>query len=81
MSIPVCAAEQDPEGEAQQQVVRPICVALVDITGTEDYLELVRCSLLAALEGLPQCALFGLATFSDKVMRSLCQHWQIIWQS
>jgi len=58
---------QDPEGEAQQQLVRPLCVALVDTTGTEEYLELVRCSLLAALEVLPPCTGFGLATFSDKV--------------
>ena len=58
---------QDPEGLAQQQVVRPLCVALVDTTGTEEYLELARCSLLAALEALPPCTAFGLATFSDKV--------------
>lgn len=62
---------QDPEGEAQQQVVRPVCVALVDTTGTEEYLELVRCSLLAALEALPPCTGFGLATFSDKVRHHL----------
>ena len=60
---------QDPEGQVQQQVVHPMCVALVDTTGTEDYLELVRCSLLAALEALPPCTEFGLATFSDKVTR------------
>ena len=61
---------QDPEGLVQQQVVRPLCVSLVDTTGTEDYLELVRCSLLAALEALPPCTEFGLATFSDKVTRT-----------
>jgi hypothetical protein len=61
------AITQDPEGEAQQQVVRPVCVALVDTTGTEEHLELVRCSLLAALEALQPCTGFGLATFSDKV--------------
>ena len=55
----------------QQQVVRPLCVALVDTTGTEEYLELVRCSLLAALEALPPCTEFGLATFSDKVQESV----------
>lgn len=58
---------QDPQGVAQQQVVRPLCVALLDTTGTEEYLELVRCSLLAALEALLPCTAFGLATFSDKV--------------
>ena len=62
----LCALPQDPEGEAQQQVVRPVCVALIDRTGTEGYMELVRCSVLAALEALPPCTEFGLATFSDK---------------
>ena len=57
----------------QQQVVRPLWVALVDTTGTEEYLELVRCSLLAALEALPPCTEFGLATFSDKVT-SVCHY-------
>ena len=64
---------QDPEGQAQQLVARPLCVALIDFTGTEEYLELVRCSLLAALEALPPCTEFGLATFSDKV-NSMCHN-------
>ena len=62
----LCVLPQDPEGEAAQHVVRPVCVALIDMTGTEGYLELVRCSVLAALEALPSCTEFGLATFSDK---------------
>lgn len=62
----LCALPQDPEGEALQHVVRPVCVALIDTTGTEGYMELVRCSVLAALEALPPCTEFGLATFSDK---------------
>ena len=62
----MCALLQDPEGEAQQHVVRPVCVALVDTTGTKEYLELVKCSVLAALEALPPCTEIGLATFSDK---------------
>ena len=53
--------------------MRPVCVALVDVTGTEEHLELVRCSLLAALEALPPCTAFGLATFSDKVI-TFCHH-------
>ena len=47
-------------------MVRPVCVALIDTTGTEGYMELVRCSVLAALEALPPCTEIGLATFSDK---------------
>ena len=47
-------------------MVRPVCVALIDTTGTEAYMELVRCSVLGALEALPPCTEIGLATFSDK---------------
>jgi hypothetical protein len=49
--------------------VVPACVALVDATGGEEYMELVRSALLAALEALPEGSLFGLATFSDQVTR------------
>ena len=66
----LCALPQDPKGEALQHVVRPVCVALIDTTGTEGYMELVRCSVLAALEALPPCTEFGLATFSDKASTS-----------
>ena len=46
---------------------RPVYIALVDVAGGEEFLELVKSSLLAALEALPPAALFGLATFSRKV--------------
>ena len=46
---------------------RPVYVALVDTCCSEDFLELVKGALLAALEALPPVALFGLVTFSDKV--------------
>jgi secreted protein with Ig-like and vWFA domain len=36
-------------------------------TADEEYLELVKSALLAALEALPPVALFGVITFSDKV--------------
>lgn len=47
--------------------VTPVYVALVDATGSEDYIELVKSALLAALEALPLSALFGLATFTNQV--------------
>lgn len=50
----------------------PAYVAVVDVAGSEELLELTKSSLLAALEALPPCALFGLATFSDTVSPS---HW------
>jgi len=57
---------QDTEGPAEVEVT-PVYVALVDATGSEDYIELVKSALLAALESLPQSALFGLATFTNQV--------------
>ncbi len=44
-------------------------VALVDVCGGEDYLELIRSALQAALEAMPAGALFGLITFSTRVRR------------
>ena len=42
-------------------------VALVDASGSEEWLELVRSALAAALEALPGTALFGLVTFGTQV--------------
>jgi len=55
----------DPQGPA------PVFVALVDLSrrADQDFVELVRCGLLASLEALPPYALFGLITFGDKVGR------------
>lgn len=48
--------------EAQQ-----VCIALVDLSCNEEFLELVQSSILAALESMPKAARFGLVTFSTKV--------------
>ncbi|CAI5496509.1 unnamed protein product [Closterium sp. Naga37s-1] len=40
---------------------------MVDVSGSEEFLELVKSSLLAALEALSPAALFGLVTFGSKV--------------
>ena len=66
-----CFGLQDIEGPLEVDVT-PVYMALVDTTGGEEYLELVKSALLAALEALPASALFGLATYSDQVC--LCQH-------
>lgn len=42
-------------------------MALVDLTCSIDFLELVKSGLLAALEAVPPASLFGLVTFSHKV--------------
>mmetsp|Transcript_940 Transcript_940/g.2592 ORF Transcript_940/g.2592 Transcript_940/m.2592 type:complete len:680 (+) Transcript_940:3-2042(+) len=45
----------------------PAFVAFVDTTGTEEQLELAKSAVLAGLEALAPNALFGLATFSDRI--------------
>ena len=45
----------------------PVTLALVDAGGGEEWLELVRGALAAALEALPPGALFGLVTFGTHV--------------
>ncbi|XP_057480376.1 protein transport protein SEC23 D-like [Actinidia eriantha] len=53
------------EEEAMQ--ARPVYVAAVDLSSSEEFLELVKSALLAALEALGPGSLFGLATFSHKI--------------
>ena len=59
---------QAEEGSGSQAVDgKPIYIALVDLTCSLDFLELVKSGLLAALEAVPSASLFGLVTFSHKV--------------
>lgn len=53
------------EEEAMQ--ARPVYVAAVDLSSSEEFLELTKSALLAALEALGPGSLFGLATFSHKI--------------
>ncbi|WOL03496.1 protein transport protein SEC23-like [Canna indica] len=53
-------------GEAEMQA-RPVYVAAVDLSSSEEFLELVKSALLAALEALVPGSLFGLVTFSHKI--------------
>lgn len=46
---------------------RPVYVAAVDLASSEEFLELTKSALLAALEALAPGSLFGLATFSHKL--------------
>ena len=54
-------------GGAAEVAVAPVMLALVDAGGGEEWLELVRGALAAALEALPASALFGLVTFGTHV--------------
>ncbi|KAJ1440698.1 Zinc finger, Sec23/Sec24-type superfamily [Sesbania bispinosa] len=57
--------EGSPEDAAMQAC--PVYVAAVDLSSSEEFLELTKSALLAALEALAPGSLFGLATFSHKL--------------
>ncbi|CAA2959279.1 transport SEC24 [Olea europaea subsp. europaea] len=54
------------EGSEEMQP-KPVYVAMVDLSSSEEFLELTKSALLAALEALGPGSLFGLATFSHKI--------------
>ncbi|XP_060169858.1 protein transport protein SEC23 D isoform X2 [Lycium barbarum] len=56
-----------PMEESEEMPARPVYVAAVDLASSEEFLELVKSALLAALEALGPGSLFGLATFSHKI--------------
>ncbi|XP_024964793.1 protein transport protein Sec24B-like [Cynara cardunculus var. scolymus] len=53
--------------EEEDMQARPVYVAAVDLACSEEFIELTRSALLAALEALAPGSLFGLATFSHKL--------------
>lgn len=53
--------------EEESMQARPVYVAAVDLSSSEEFIELTKSALLAALEALPSGALFGLAAFSLKL--------------
>ncbi|XP_072970567.1 protein transport protein SEC23 D-like isoform X2 [Typha angustifolia] len=53
--------------EREGMLARPVYVAAVDLSSSDEFLELVKSSLLAALEALAPGSLFGLVTFSHKI--------------
>lgn len=56
-------AEESDEGMQPQ----PVYVAAIDLSSSEEFLELTKSALMAALEALGPGSLFGLATFSHKI--------------
>jgi len=60
-------AASDAEAEPDFDPHAPTFVALVDLSGGEDFVEAVRGALLAAMEALPPGARFGVVGFSDAV--------------
>ncbi|XP_042476596.1 protein transport protein SEC24-1-like [Macadamia integrifolia] len=56
----------DGPGEDAMQAC-PVYVAAVDLSSSEEFLELIKSALLAALEALGPGSLFGLVTFSHKI--------------
>ncbi|AQK43588.1 sec23/sec24 transport family protein [Zea mays] len=56
------------EGEAAAAAApTPVYVAAIDLSSSEEFLELVKSALQAALEALLPGSLFGLLTFSSKI--------------
>ncbi|KAJ4724828.1 protein transport protein SEC24-like [Melia azedarach] len=53
--------------EEEMMQAHPVYVAAVDLSSSEEFLELTRSALQAALEAVAPGALFGLATFSHKI--------------
>ncbi|XP_042511223.1 protein transport protein SEC24-like isoform X1 [Macadamia integrifolia] len=53
--------------EEEPMQARPVYVAAVDLSSSEEFLELIKSAVLAALEALVPGSLFGLATFSHKI--------------
>ncbi|XVF19704.1 hypothetical protein REPUB_Repub11eG0133600 [Reevesia pubescens] len=56
------------EGSEEEMLhTRPVYVAAVDLSSSEEFLELTKSALQASLEALAPGSLFGLATFSHKL--------------
>ncbi|PON48187.1 Sec23/Sec [Trema orientale] len=56
--------DEGSDGGLQPQ---PVYVAAIDLSSSEEFLELTKSAVLAALEALGPGSLFGLATFSHKL--------------
>ncbi|KAG8085733.1 hypothetical protein GUJ93_ZPchr0010g7339 [Zizania palustris] len=63
LEIPVDGSEVAGDGVQ----ARPVYVAAVDLACSEEFLELIKSALLAALEAMIPGSLFGLMTFSHKI--------------
>ncbi|XP_004517291.1 protein transport protein SEC23 D-like isoform X1 [Cicer arietinum] len=61
--------ELPPQEESDEAALEacPVYVAAIDLSSSEEFLELTKSALLAALEALAPGSLFGLATFSHKL--------------
>jgi hypothetical protein len=55
------------EYEGGEECSPPVYIAVVDTAGGDDFLEVVRAGLHAAIAALPPDALLGLLTFSDSI--------------
>ncbi|KAK2433683.1 Sec23/Sec24 protein transport family protein [Trifolium repens] len=58
---------QESSDDAAALQACPVYVAAVDLSSSEEFLELTKSALLAAMEALAPGSLFGLATFSHKL--------------
>ncbi|AQK93496.1 sec23/sec24 transport family protein [Zea mays] len=65
VDLEILVDEAEGGGDGVQAL--PVYVAAVDLACSEEFLELVKSALLAALEALVPGSLFGLMTFSHKI--------------
>lgn len=60
--------ELPEEGSLEEAMqARPVYVAAIDLSSSEEFLELIKSAILAALEALGPGSLLGLVTFSHKI--------------
>ena len=73
-----CIEVEDPFAPELKPDERPAFVAVVDVSGSEELVEVARAGILALIEALPPSALFGLVTVASTVgvfdMRSPFPH-------
>eukprot|EP00899_Mesostigma_viride_P006955 jgi/Mesvir1/16260/Mv08506-RA.2 len=60
-------ARQDSSTIGEDVNVHPVYIAAVDLSAGEEFLDLVKSSLVAALEGMGPGSLFGLITYAERV--------------
>lgn len=61
----IAPEDEEEHGALATQLGHPICLALVDASGSSDFLSVVQSALEAAVDAMPEGALLGVVTFSS----------------
>eukprot|EP00281_Chroomonas_sp_CCMP1168_P026358 CAMPEP_0206221612 /NCGR_PEP_ID=MMETSP0047_2-20121206/5511_1 /ASSEMBLY_ACC=CAM_ASM_000192 /TAXON_ID=195065 /ORGANISM="Chroomonas mesostigmatica_cf, Strain CCMP1168" /LENGTH=720 /DNA_ID=CAMNT_0053644365 /DNA_START=125 /DNA_END=2287 /DNA_ORIENTATION=+ len=62
-----CVEVDDIYSEELKPEERPACIAVVDVSGSEEFVEIARSGILALIEALPPATLFGLIAVDSSV--------------